>query len=52
MSHGMMSLPSHAGNGIAEARLVMARCRCYVMLTMALPSLAGDNTTKSTLVVA
>jgi hypothetical protein len=48
-----MVLPSHAGNGVAEAtlamvqccyrdNLVVARCRCRVMLAIVLSSHVGD----------
>jgi hypothetical protein len=50
----VMTLPSHAGNGDAEATLVVARCRyrgdpamvrcrCRVMLMTALSNHAGDG---------
>jgi hypothetical protein len=63
VSHGVMSLPSHAGDGAAKATLAMASCHCRVMLRwcyrgdvgcgmMSLPSLAGDGATEATLAVA
>jgi hypothetical protein len=63
LGHGMISLPSHDGDGAAEATLVVARCccrcdlvveqcRCQVMLATTLLSLAGDGTAKVILVVA
>jgi hypothetical protein len=65
VARGVMSLPSHIGDGIAES-LPIARCRCRVLLVMvrwhrrgdvsrgamSLPSLAGDGTAKEKLVVA
>jgi hypothetical protein len=36
LGHGTMALLSHADDGAAEAMLVMARCRCRVILVMAL----------------
>jgi hypothetical protein len=47
-----MSLLSHAGDGIAEATLVVAQCHYRVIMVMALPSLAGDVATESMLAVA
>jgi hypothetical protein len=54
-----MVLPSHAGNGVAEAmlamvqcryrdNLVVARCRCRVMLATALSSHVGDCVVEAT----
>jgi hypothetical protein len=37
-----MSLPSLAGDDVAEVTLTIARCRCRVLLTMALLSHAND----------
>jgi hypothetical protein len=36
-SDGIVSLPSVASDGDAEATLVVAGCHCRVMLAMALP---------------
>jgi hypothetical protein len=48
----VMTQLSLAGDSAADATLVMARCRCRVMLAMALPSLIGDVAAEATLVVA
>jgi hypothetical protein len=41
-------LPSPTGDGAAEATLVVARCRCRVILTIVLPSHASDGTAEVT----
>jgi hypothetical protein len=46
-----MSLPSHVGDGVAEATLAEAQCRCQVMQAMVLPSLTDDGAIEATLVV-
>jgi hypothetical protein len=33
------ALSNHVGDGSVEATLIVAQCRCRVMLVMALPSL-------------
>jgi hypothetical protein len=48
----MMSLPSHAGDGVVRATLVVARCHYRVMLVMLLPSHAGNRAIEATLAVA
>jgi hypothetical protein len=59
----VMALLNHAGDGAAEATLVVAQNRCRVMRAMALPrrlgrgvmsllSRASDGTAKATLVMA
>jgi hypothetical protein len=52
VGRGVMLLPSHASNGVAEVMLAVARCRCRVMLVMVLSSIAGDDAVESTLAVA
>jgi hypothetical protein len=37
LGHGVTVLLSHADDSAAEAMLVMAQCRCRVILAMALP---------------
>jgi hypothetical protein len=39
----MMTLPSHAGDGAAEATLAVAQCHHLVMLAMALPRRLGRS---------
>jgi hypothetical protein len=41
-------LLSHVDDDAAEAALVMARCRCQIMLVIVLPSHASDGTAKAT----
>jgi hypothetical protein len=43
-----MVLSSSTGDGAAEAMLVMARCRCRVMLAIGLPSHASDGAAEVT----
>jgi hypothetical protein len=48
----MMLLLSYASDGVAEATLAVASCRCRVMSMMALASLAGYVAAKMTLVIS
>jgi hypothetical protein len=41
-------LPSPIGDSAVEATMVVARCRCRVMLTIVLPSYASDGTIEAT----
>jgi hypothetical protein len=43
-----MALSSHIGDDVVEATLVVARCRCRVMLTTMSPSHAGDDAAEMT----
>jgi hypothetical protein len=51
IGRGVLSLPSHAGDGVTEVMLVVVRCHCRVMLAMSLPSLAGDGAIEATLLM-
>jgi hypothetical protein len=42
------ALLSPAGDGVAEATLVVTQCRCRVMLAAVLPSHASDGVAKVT----
>jgi hypothetical protein len=41
-------LPSPIGDGATETTLVVARCRCRVMLATVLPTHASDGAAEST----
>jgi hypothetical protein len=43
LDHGTMELLSHVDDGAAGAMLVMARCRCRVILVMVLPKQPGRD---------
>jgi hypothetical protein len=43
-----MVLPSPIGDGATETTLVVARCRCRVMLATVLPTHASDGAAEST----
>jgi hypothetical protein len=47
----MMSMLSHADDGVAKVTLTVARCRYLVMLEMALSRLVGDGAIGAMLVV-
>jgi hypothetical protein len=47
-SRDAILLLSHAGDGAAEVTLVMAQCRCRVMLVMSMLSHAGNGAAEMT----
>jgi hypothetical protein len=54
VGHGSMSLPIHAGDGVAETTLAVVRCRYRVGASrgvMSLPSHTSDDIAESVLVV-